>query len=125
MSECVLRMEFRKNCLDCDLHQTVYGDSDADTDVYCFKEKRYVGKRFGPLKDLTSPSWCPIICSLPEGHGRLVDAHELFYNMFVMADGRVLPNYDCDNFHIDMHVKDIKQHILETPTIIPAERSEL
>jgi hypothetical protein len=20
------------------------------------------------------PSWCPIICSLPEGHGRLVDA---------------------------------------------------
>ena len=77
MSECVVRMEKYGNCLDCDLHQIIYGDSYADTDVYCFKEKRYVGKRFGPLKDLTSPSWCPIICSLPEGHGRLVDAEIL------------------------------------------------
>ena len=68
----VVRMEFRKNCLDCDLHQIVYGDSYADIDVYCFKEKRLVGKRFGPLKDLARPDWCPIICSLPEGHGRLV-----------------------------------------------------
>lgn len=23
------------------------------------------------------PSWCPIICQLPEGHGRLVDAEKL------------------------------------------------
>ena len=23
----VVRMEFRKNCLDCDLHQIVYGDA--------------------------------------------------------------------------------------------------
>lgn len=25
----------------------------------------------------TKPDWCPIICQLPEGHGRLVDADEL------------------------------------------------
>lgn len=74
MSECVVRMEFRKNCLDCDLHYIEYGDSYADTDVYCFKEKRLVGKRFGPTKDLARPDWCPILCQLPEGHGRLVDA---------------------------------------------------
>lgn len=77
MSECVVRMKKYGNCLDCDLHQIVYGDSYADTDVYCFKEKRYVGKRFGHLKDLTSPSWCPILCQLPEGHGRLADADKL------------------------------------------------
>lgn len=72
MSECVVRMNLRKNCLDCDLHQIVYEDSYADTDVYCFKEKRLVGKRFGQTKDLARPDWCPIICQLPEGHGRLV-----------------------------------------------------
>ena len=74
MSEVIVRMGFHKNCLGCDLRQIVYGDSYADTDVYCFKEKRLVGKRFGPIKDLARPDWCPIICSLPEGHGRLVDA---------------------------------------------------
>lgn len=96
MSECVVRMKKYGNCLDCDLHQIVYGDSYADTDVYCFKEKRYVGKRFGPLKDLTSPSWCPILCQLPEGHGRLVDADA----------------YDYPG--------DLKWE----PTIVPAERSQ-
>lgn len=99
MSECVVRMKKYGNCLDCDLHQIVYGDSYADTDVYCFKEKRYVGKRFGPLKDLTSPSWCPIICSLPEGHGRLVDADDVNNHIMGYVDLR-----DC-------------------PTIVPAERS--
>ena len=74
MSECVVRMEKYENCLDCDLHQIIYGDSYADTDVYCFKEKRYVGKRFGPIKDLARPDWCPIICQLSKGHGRLIDA---------------------------------------------------
>ena len=73
MSECVVRIEFRKNCLDCDLHQIMYGGTYADTDVYCFKEKRFVGKRFGPDKDLARPSWCPILCQLPDGHGRLID----------------------------------------------------
>lgn len=26
------------------------------------------------VENMERPSWCPIICSLPEGHGRLVDA---------------------------------------------------
>jgi hypothetical protein len=24
----------------------------------------------------TKPDWCPFVCSIPEGHGRLVDADE-------------------------------------------------
>lgn len=73
MSKLIVEMEIRKNCLDCDLHQIVYGDSYADTDVYCFKEKRLVGKRFGPTKDLARPSWCPIKGVLPDEHGDLID----------------------------------------------------
>ena len=113
MSECVVRMEFRKNCLDCDLHQIVYGDSYADTDVYCFKEKRFVGKRFGPAKDLARPDWCPIICSLPEGHGRLVDKDEMLKKI--------------ENYHRYMTIgreSDPRCIIEDSPAIVPAERRE-
>lgn len=119
MSECVVRMEIRKNCLDCDLHQIVYGDSYADTDVYCFKEKRFVGKRFGPTKDLKRPSWCPIICSLPEGHGRLIDASTII--------GEVDAGY-TDDYGNQIPVNrpiSVDEYLgLEVPTIVPAERSE-
>lgn len=119
MSECVLRMEFRKNCLDCDLHQIVYGDSYADTDVYCFKEKRLVGKRFGPVKDLARPSWCPIICSLPEGHWRLIDAEARVDEHILNSDGNVVSN-------IQHTVGGILGDYAELiPTVVPAERSEL
>ena len=113
MSECVVRMKKYGNCLDCDLHQIVYGDSYADTDVYCFKEKRYVGKRFGPLKDITSPLWCPIICQLPEGHGRLVDADALHKIAWPVKDhtGRI---EEC------VQIRDL----YKAPTVVPAERSE-
>ena len=90
MSECVLRMELRENCLDCDLHQIVYGESYADIDVYCFKEKRCVGKRFGLTKDLARPDWCPIVCALPEGHGRLVDADALYKKRYIVEPGDIL-----------------------------------
>ena len=90
MSECVLRMELRENCLDCDLHQIVYGESYADIDVYCFREKRCVGKRFGLTKDLARPDWCPIVCALPEGHGRLVDADALYKKRYIVEPGDIL-----------------------------------
>ena len=78
MSEVIVRMGFHKNCLGCDLRQIVYGDSYADTDVYCSKENRFVGKRFGSTKDLARPDWCPIIGVLPEQHGDLIDRELLF-----------------------------------------------
>ena len=77
MSECVVRMELRDNCLDCDLHQTMYGDTRDDTEVFCVKERRYIGKRFGPTKDLARPDWCPILAVLPDKHGRLVDMRDI------------------------------------------------
>ena len=62
MSECVVRMEMPKCCLDCPCVNGEYGYCQAD------KEERQIEDPNG------RPSWCPIICSLPEGHGRLVDA---------------------------------------------------
>ena len=62
MSECVVRMEMPKDCWDCPCVNGEYGYCQAD------EEKRQI-------EDPDSrPSWCPIVCSLPEGHGRLVDA---------------------------------------------------
>ncbi len=96
MSKLIVEMEIRKNCLDCDLHQIVYGDSCADTDVYCFKEKRLVGKRFGPTKDLARPSWCPIKGELVmcgkcyyKDEKRIMDEDALWcrkHHMYVTAD---------------------------------------
>ena len=114
MSECVVRIKFRKNCLDCDLHQIVYGDSYADTDVYCFKEKRLVGKRFGPTKDLARPDWCPIICQLPEEHGRLVDAEKLKERSVHFSEIGYASDFDT------VFIEDINK----ASTIVPAERSE-
>lgn len=114
MSEVVLRMEFHKNCLDCDLRQIVYGDSYADTDIYCSKENRLVGKRFGPAKDLARPSWCPIICVLPEQHGDLIDRDETFH---------AAQPEDCTD---ELWAKTTcGRVVLEAKTVIPAtERSE-
>jgi hypothetical protein len=38
--------------------------------------KRYLQGKDDEFWENGRPSWCPIICALPEGHGRLVDADE-------------------------------------------------
>ena len=58
----VVRIEMPKSCWDCPCVNGEYGYCQAD------KEERQIEDPNG------RPSWCPIICSLPEGHGRLVDA---------------------------------------------------
>ena len=94
MSECVVRMEMPKCCLDCPCVNGEYGYCQAD------KEERQIEDPNG------RPSWCPIICSLPEGHGRLGDLDEL-------AAG-------CDDPYWCRWLSEIK----DAPTIVPAERSE-
>lgn len=63
MSECVVRMEMPKNR--CPVRFSIAANG------YCPIEDRS-----GCGLDVTKerPDWCPIICQLPEGHGRLVDA---------------------------------------------------
>lgn len=91
MSECVVRMEMPHDGL-CDL---AFSFLDG---TFCTIESN----RCNYCDDGSIPNWCPIICQLPEGHGRLVDADDVNNHIMGYVDLR-----DC-------------------PTIVPAEeeRSE-
>ena len=96
MSECVVRMEMPRVCI---TENGYYG--------YCPMDRVWCIQRNAP-PDITMreayeamtekiPSWCPIICQLPEWHGRLVDADDVNNHIMGYVDLR-----DC-------------------PTIVPAE----
>ena len=104
MSECVVRMErVPKNCDD-----GCWGALSGEC-PWCDHIDGYVmaGNR---------PPNCPIICQLPEGHGRLGDLDKLegLANMVrirVMQKGEdTNPYWECADL------------ILQAPTIVPAER---
>ena len=99
MSECVVRLEMPNCCSDCPCVNGEYGYCQAD------KEERQIEDPNG------RPSWCPIICSLPEGHGRLVDADKLADDMKARKAffGRM---------------SDPQCLVEDARTIVPAERSE-
>lgn len=93
MSECVVRMEMPKEgCHTCDARcvSALYG-------YICGIERKNVIPFLGKKN---RPDWCPIVCPLPEGHGRLVDAD---YYAKTHAGGEMLKF---------------------AKTIVPAERSE-
>lgn len=103
MSECVVRMEMPENCWSCPSGHPdwIYND-DGAAQMVCFcnicnteEDNRWISET-----EIVRPSWCPIICSLTEGHGRLVDADDVNNHIMGYVDLR-----DC-------------------PTIVPAERSE-
>lgn len=107
MSECVVRMEMPRNCHECPVSYQSFGD----TPCWCklaFEKNEAVsdGLMWREVDPQTRPDWCPIICSLPEGHGRLGDLDEL-------AAG-------CDAPYWCRWLGEIE----DAPTIVPAERSE-
>ena len=114
MSECVLRMEMPENCCECPfgLDGYIWNKNDARTHHVRFCS-RHSGEEFHVLEidTIDRPWYCDsFICSLPEGHGRLVDADALLR--------------DIEKYHVS---EGKFQHWLELqPTIVPAEaeRSE-
>lgn len=71
MSECVVRMEMPKNCINCDL--------------------RYECNAFyAPGKPKPFMKGCMIVCQLPEGHGRMVDADVLYKKRYIVEPGDIL-----------------------------------
>ena len=99
MSECVVRMEMPKSC-PCEFA------GGYDIPLPCFAghgiPKRC--KEFDEcVENGTKPDWCPFICALPEGHGRLGDLDEL-------AAG-------CDDPYWCRWLSEIE----DAPTIVPAE----
>lgn len=112
MSECVVRMDFPKRCCDCDMANG----------LTCMATGGVYGRDVPKMTWIRGkPEWCPIICALPENHGRLVDADELY--MKIKGHDTTRPLLErrkgvIEEKHICLH--DIcKQH-----TIVPAERSE-
>lgn len=96
MSECVVRMEMPGGCYCCPMFSFCGICGNA---VYLADKK---------------PDWCPIICQLPEGHGRLIDADALIGVLGIMGDKGGNPV-----------VWEQMRYIAEDmTTIVPAERSE-
>ena len=107
MSECVVRMEIPKSCWVCPfgIDGYIWDENDARTrHVKLCSQHR--GEEYHVLKtDTIRPWYCDsFICSLPEGHGWLVDADALLR--------------DIKQFHVS---DGCFQHWLELqPTIVPA-----
>ena len=100
MSERVVRMEMPKHCEYCPMCR-LYRENGR---VWCNAANRILKQEWKNPDwtelDIPKPDWCPIICSLPEWHGRLVDAD---YYAKTHAGGEM---------------------IKFAKTIVPAERSE-
>lgn len=98
MSECVVRMEMPKRCDLCDFWSVCKNVAD-------FGKARY----FEEPRELTvGMKGCKIVCPLPEGHGRLIDADALLR--------------DIEKYHVS---EGKFQHWLELqPTIVPADTAE-
>lgn len=70
MSECVVRMEMPKAC------SWIENGEKKKCPISEWGGACAITKQF-KMPDGCRPSWCPIICKLPEGHGRLVDMRDI------------------------------------------------
>lgn len=111
MSECVVRMEMPNGCHDCKLRNMV---GNCPIPIFDGQDE----KKIWTLEEcFQRPPWCPIICALPEGHGRLVDADDFIKHLFTeWSNGEISNSEWCD----------IRQWMNEETAIVPveAERSK-
>lgn len=113
MSECVVRMEMPSNCESCPMCGTASGGNGMYK-LWCMCGDI-------PASSQRRPEDCPIICSLPEGHGRLVDA-ELLKEILKPADS--ISHYEPEWTWGELYESNCVA-IDNAPTIVPAaERSE-
>lgn len=107
MSECVVRMEMPKRCDSCDFWHVCKNVADFGAARY-FEEPRelFVGMK-----------GCKIVCLLPEGHGRMVDADALNRKKkhLIKTENGVFPKSEW-------FIK--ANDLFAAKTIVPAERSE-
>ena len=112
MSECVVRMEIPVNCDKCDLRNgcKLYVDYSWSLSD-CF-----------PTRPKPNPldKGCLIICSLPEGHGRLVDAEEIYKKSEAFCNQCRQGEHDCEKCNYIV----AQGYMYKSPTIVPAERKD-
>lgn len=109
MSECVVRMEMPENCECCPMVYT----ADVPGYHWCAALEQEVEQ------GLSRPKECPIICSLPEGHGRLIDADALADDVRRLWDYKTVDGITATTV-LNQTLTDIRN----CPTIVQAERSE-
>ena len=102
----VVRMEMPGCCWDCPCLD------DCGDYPRCRISNEQRGYNF-PIHEKRMPR-CPITQPLPEGHGRLVDADTLF-DSIIKFYGKYGPN---------LGLMDMRVIFNNSPTIVPAERSE-
>lgn len=110
MSECVVRMEMNGVPDCCGLCDPLFA-------VVCAtKHDQTIDKM---MLRAGRPSWCPIICSLPEGHGRLVDEKSVRWAI----DDIVLEIANRTG-RVEMTKDETMEYINNLCTIVPAEGSK-
>ena len=72
MSECVVRMEMPRCCDECPMEYDGFMCAAIHKRFYPKKDGRYLEPLIDPAEQRLPD--CPIVCALPEKHGRLVDA---------------------------------------------------
>lgn len=125
----VVRMEMPKSC-PCELA------GGYDIPLPCFAGHG-IPKRCKEFDECVEngrkPDWCPFVCSLPEGHGRLIDADamekDLNYDVELDAkafDDMSIVGYARERFKFDKNRKqDCIRYLSGQKTIVPAERREV
>lgn len=109
MSECVVRMEMPENCECCPMVYT----ADVQGYHWCAALEQEVEQ------GLSRPKECPIICQLPEGHGRLVEEKSVRWAI----DDIVLEIANRTG-RVGMTKDETMEYVNNLCTIVPAERSE-
>ena len=130
MSECVVRMEMPEGCWGCPFghYDWIWGDDGREKMVCfcCLDGESEEDGHYLLETEQKRPSWCPIVCQLPEGHGRLVDADQLIHETHLelveisMNGLKGTPAYADD---LRMMCKRLADEDI-APTIVPEERSE-
>ena len=115
MSECVVRMELPACCDDCPMEYDGFMCRAIHTRFYPKKDGCYLDPLIDTSKERLPD--CPIICALPENHGRLVDIRDIdsmIEDVQATSDESGLYGlYYRDDIDFD-----------GLPTIVPAERRE-
>ena len=115
MSECVVRMEMPKAC------SWIENGEKKRCPIAEWGGACAITKQF-KMPDGCRPSWCPIICQLPDGHGRLVDAEEMYKKSEAFCNQCRQGDHDCEKCNYIV----AQGYMYKSPTIVPAaaERSE-
>lgn len=119
MNECVVRMEMPNGCHDCKLRNMI---GNCPIPVFDSQDEE---KIWTLAECFQRPPWCPIICQLPDGHGRLVDADafEKDVSDALVYGLKEIPSEEGKQiFHVLM--QEVLDNVKKRKTIVPAERKE-